>query len=48
MLEALKKVEQLSGKKFGEPANPLLVSCRSGAKFSMPGMMDIVTEYWLE
>ena len=42
MLDALKKVEQLSGKKFGEPANPLLVSCRSGAKFSMPGMMDTV------
>ncbi len=42
MLEALKKVETLSGKKFGQPDNPLLVSCRSGAKFSMPGMMDTV------
>ena len=41
-LEALKKVEQLTGKKFGDPKNPLLVSCRSGAKFSMPGMMDTV------
>jgi pyruvate,orthophosphate dikinase len=41
-LEALKKVEKLTGKKFGEPNNPLLVSCRSGAKFSMPGMMDTV------
>src|SRR4030042_244741 len=41
-LEALKKIEQLTGKKFGEPNNPLLVSCRSGAKFSMPGMMDTV------
>jgi pyruvate,orthophosphate dikinase len=41
-LEALKKVEQLTGKKFGEASNPLLVSCRSGAKFSMPGMMDTV------
>jgi len=30
------------GKGFGDPANPLLVSCRSGAKFSMPGMMDTV------
>jgi pyruvate,orthophosphate dikinase len=41
-LEALKKVEQLTGKKFGEAGNPLLISCRSGAKFSMPGMMDTV------
>ena len=30
------------GKRFGDPSNPLLVSCRSGAKFSMPGMMDTV------
>lgn len=42
VLEALKYVEEKSGKKFGEPGNPLLVSCRSGAKFSMPGMMDTV------
>ena len=41
-LDALKQVELLSGKKFGDPNNPLLVSCRSGAKFSMPGMMDTV------
>jgi pyruvate,orthophosphate dikinase len=41
-LEALKDVEEKTGKKFGDPANPLLVSCRSGAKFSMPGMMDTV------
>src|SRR4030065_658716 len=41
-LEALKKVEQQAVKKFGDPNNPLLVSCRSGAKFSMPGMMDTV------
>lgn len=41
-LVALKEVERLTGKKFGDPANPLLVSCRSGAKFSMPGMMDTV------
>ena len=41
-LEALKAVEEQTGKKFGDPANPLLVSCRSGAKFSMPGMMDTV------
>jgi pyruvate,orthophosphate dikinase len=42
MLEALKVVEQHSGKKFGDPSNPLLVSCRSGAKFSMPGMMNTI------
>lgn len=42
ILEALKTVEQKTGKKFGDPKNPLLVSCRSGAKFSMPGMMDTV------
>jgi pyruvate, orthophosphate dikinase len=41
-LDAMKKVEEETGKKFGEPSNPLLVSCRSGAKFSMPGMMDTV------
>jgi pyruvate,orthophosphate dikinase len=41
-LEALKATEAETGKKFGDPANPLLVSCRSGAKFSMPGMMDTV------
>jgi pyruvate,orthophosphate dikinase len=41
-LDALKEVEEKTGKKFGDPANPLLVSCRSGAKFSMPGMMDTV------
>jgi len=42
MLAALKKVEAKTGKKFGDPSKPLLVSCRSGAKFSMPGMMDTV------
>ncbi|MEZ4583873.1 MAG: PEP/pyruvate-binding domain-containing protein [Caldilineaceae bacterium] len=36
------KLEEQTGKKFGDPSNPLLVSCRSGAKFSMPGMMDTV------
>jgi len=39
---ALKALEERTGKKFGDPQNPLLVSCRSGAKFSMPGMMDTV------
>src|SRR5436309_3097142 len=39
---ALATLEQQTGKKFDDPANPLLVSVRSGAKFSMPGMMDTV------
>ena len=42
VLSSLRQVEQACGKKFGDPANPLLVSVRSGAKFSMPGMMDTV------
>jgi pyruvate,orthophosphate dikinase len=41
-LEALAAVEEKTEKKFGDPKNPLLVSCRSGAKMSMPGMMDTV------
>jgi len=40
--EALAKLENLLGQKLGDPVNPLLVSVRSGAKFSMPGMMDTV------
>jgi len=40
--KALKKVEALMGKKFGDPDNPLLVSVRSGARKSMPGMMETV------
>ncbi|MBW1724768.1 MAG: pyruvate, phosphate dikinase, partial [Deltaproteobacteria bacterium] len=42
MLNALKVIEETTGKKFGDQKNPLLISCRSGAKFSMPGMMDTV------
>ncbi len=42
VLESMKVIESLTGKKFGDPGNPLLVSVRSGAKFSMPGMMDTV------
>ena len=42
VMDALVKVEERAGKKFGDSVNPLLVSCRSGAKFSMPGMMDTV------
>ncbi len=41
-LAAMSIVEKQTGKKFGDPTNPLLVSCRSGAKMSMPGMMDTV------
>ncbi|HET6492583.1 MAG TPA: pyruvate, phosphate dikinase, partial [Burkholderiales bacterium] len=41
-LTAVAALERATGKKFGDPAKPLLVSCRSGAKFSMPGMMDTV------
>ena len=41
-MEALRQVEKDTGKSFGDPARPLLVSCRSGAKFSMPGMMDTI------
>ncbi len=41
-LKALKVIEKATGKKFGDPKNPLLVSCRSGAKFSMPGMMNTI------
>jgi pyruvate,orthophosphate dikinase len=39
---ALARVEQLTGKLFGDPSNPLLVSVRSGARRSMPGMMETV------
>ncbi len=41
-LAALKRLERKTGKGLGDPHNPLLVSVRSGAKFSMPGMMDTV------
>jgi len=42
MEEALVRLEQLQGQKLGQGENPLLVSVRSGAKFSMPGMMDTI------
>ena len=38
----LKRVEELMGMRFGDPKNPLLLSIRSGARASMPGMMDTV------
>ena len=42
ILDAVKALEKLTGKKFGDPKNPLLVSVRSGARVSMPGMMDTI------
>ncbi|MCG3204479.1 MAG: Pyruvate, phosphate dikinase [Elusimicrobia bacterium] len=42
MKEAMAKLEKTAGKQFGDNKNPLLVSVRSGAKFSMPGMMDTI------
>jgi len=42
VIESVKKVEAIMGAKFGDPANPLLFSVRSGARVSMPGMMDTV------
>jgi pyruvate,orthophosphate dikinase len=42
VVDAMQQVEERTGKGFGNAANPLLVSVRSGAKFSMPGMMDTV------
>ncbi len=42
VLASVKSIEQKTGKVFGSKENPLLVSCRSGAKLSMPGMMDTV------
>ena len=40
--EALAKIEEINDKKFGDPQKPLLVSVRSGARASMPGMMDTI------
>ncbi len=42
ILANLKKLEKIAGQTFGDEVNPLLVSVRSGAKFSMPGMMDTI------
>jgi len=42
VMDALAQVESRTGKRFGDKDNPLLVSVRSGAKFSMPGMMDTI------
>ena len=42
IFENIKKLEEITGKKFGDKENPLLVSVRSGARSSMPGMMDTI------
>ena len=42
IMEAITKMEEVTGKKFGDKENPLLVSVRSGARASMPGMMDTI------
>ena len=42
IMEAIDKMEGITGKKFGDKENPLLVSVRSGARASMPGMMDTI------
>ena len=42
IMEAIEKMEGITGKKFGDKENPLLVSVRSGARASMPGMMDTI------
>ena len=42
VMEGVKKMEEINGKKFGDLKNPLLVSVRSGARASMPGMMDTI------
>ena len=42
IMEAIVKMEEVTGKKFGDNENPLLVSVRSGARASMPGMMDTI------
>ncbi len=47
VLEAMTDLEAKTGKRYGDPDNPLLVACRSGAKISMPGMMDTVLDIGL-
>ncbi len=48
VLAALRRLEKATGKRFGDARDPLLVSCRSGARFSMPGMMDTVLNIGLD
>ena len=47
ILEYITKMEEITGKKFGDKENPLLVSVRSGARASMPGMMDTIVNLGL-
>ena len=47
VMEALRVVEERAGKRFGDPANPLLVACDSTAKFSMPGLMPAILDIGL-
>ncbi len=47
VLVTMREIEEATGKSFGDPEHPLLVACRSGAKFSMPGMMDTVLDIGL-
>ena len=47
VMEGVKKMEEINGKKFGDHQNPLLVSVRSGARASMPGMMDTILNFGL-
>ena len=42
IVEHVKKLEEITGRTLGDPKNPLLVSVRSGARISMPGMMDTI------
>jgi pyruvate,orthophosphate dikinase len=47
-LACLEAIEKATGRRFGDPSEPLLVSCRSGSKFSMPGMMDTILNLGLD
>ncbi len=48
VVECREAIEKETGKRFGDPSAPLLLSCRSGSKFSMPGMMDTVLNLGLD
>lgn len=48
LVREIQKLEKITGRTFGDPDNPLLVSVRSGAQFSMPGMMDTVLNVGLD
>jgi len=47
VLDGMAEMERVTAKRYGDASNPLLVACRSGAKFSMPGMMDTVLDLGL-